>query len=999
MRTKNLLFLVACLILSLNVKAQDDYLRVTDLSQIQNGSSVVFAARHDSLSTTSYYAMSNDADGKPLGVPFTTTITDDGMILPKEITDNESEFSWTVGMSGDDFTFINPNGDMLGYGNSGTDFVKNGTNSTWTITNAISGEGTSVPNHDAYVITNAGVPTRGVAFRKYSNDAVYEKFAPYSNSETNMEGDIYFFYIDIFVKSSDVIPVVSLPKFSPAAGSYTSSQNVAISCDTEDAVIYYTLNGKNPTEESSVYAKPIEVSETTTIKAFAKKDGMKNSGIATATFKIVETVNVSFYENGELSHTMVVAKDNAVGELPVATAPQGFSFSGWSDSEIKTTAVKLPNMLTSSTVIDKDMNLYAVFSIADENCVETEVSQINKSDDIIITISKDDKYYAMSQEKGTSGQPIIKELVVSNGVIENEASDNIKWNIDYNGGDMIIYPSGNDENWLYCTSGTNNNSVRIGTNADNNIFELKTVEIDDVVYSDYLYNKMTERFVGVYFDKDMAVDWRAYKLTASGAFPVAVKNQTYHFFKSEGVRYYCTKVDVPQNQAITANTVWDNVSIMNKIVVENGATLTIKGAIACVDADNLVIKDGGQLLHNNKGVMATVEKEIQGYGSTDEAWFTISSPLAKNVELSNVKNLMPANNDYDLYRYDEPTSYWENVKDVTNAFDVFEAGRGYLYANKYDMTVSFVGELTAETRNYNLTKTDGINLSGFNLVGNPFAHEIYKGDGAAIDDDNLVEGYYTLSNSGAWEAKISDETPIAPCQSILVKTIESGEIVINKTNQAPMHKFDKSDMLVVNISNKKYEDKTYIMFEGDYGLEKINHHNEEIPMISVPVADVNYAIAILEPTVKEFPLSLEIKTMGEYKISLDSDNIMFDNVYLIDNVTGTVTNMLTDDYTFVATAEELSNRFVVRLSEVNSVNENLVNHDRFAYVSNGRLIVNNISDDAVLEIYDIMGRKVVCDVMKNTNDSHFVEIDHICAGAYIIRITDDKGVRVQKIIL
>ena len=46
MRTRNLLFLVACLIFSLNVNAQDNYLRVTDLSQIQNGSSVVFAARH-----------------------------------------------------------------------------------------------------------------------------------------------------------------------------------------------------------------------------------------------------------------------------------------------------------------------------------------------------------------------------------------------------------------------------------------------------------------------------------------------------------------------------------------------------------------------------------------------------------------------------------------------------------------------------------------------------------------------------------------------------------------------------------------------------------------------------------------------------------------------------------------------------------------------------------------------------------------------------------------
>ena len=107
MRAKNLFFLVACLILSLNVRAQDDYLRVTDLSQIQNGSSVIFAARYDSLSVTSYYAVKNDAAGKPQGVMFTTTSSDDGVILPMEITDNESDYCWTVGCTDGNYNFIN----------------------------------------------------------------------------------------------------------------------------------------------------------------------------------------------------------------------------------------------------------------------------------------------------------------------------------------------------------------------------------------------------------------------------------------------------------------------------------------------------------------------------------------------------------------------------------------------------------------------------------------------------------------------------------------------------------------------------------------------------------------------------------------------------------------------------------------------------------------------------------------------------------------------------
>ena len=49
-----------------------------------------------------------------------------------------------------------------------------------------------------------------------------------------------------------VVPVyqfketVETPKASINTGEYTSSQEVTLTCDTEGAVIYYTLNGENP---------------------------------------------------------------------------------------------------------------------------------------------------------------------------------------------------------------------------------------------------------------------------------------------------------------------------------------------------------------------------------------------------------------------------------------------------------------------------------------------------------------------------------------------------------------------------------------------------------------------------------------------------------------------------------------------------------------------------------------------------------------------------------
>ena len=79
---------------------------------------------------------------------------------------------------------------------------------------------------------------------------------------------------------------VATPTFSPVAGTYTSTQSVTLSCDTEGATIYYTLDGSAPTSSSSVYSSAISVSETTTIKAIAKK-GDDVSAVGSATYTIL----------------------------------------------------------------------------------------------------------------------------------------------------------------------------------------------------------------------------------------------------------------------------------------------------------------------------------------------------------------------------------------------------------------------------------------------------------------------------------------------------------------------------------------------------------------------------------------------------------------------------------------------------------------------------------------------------------------------------------------
>lgn len=55
---------------------------------------------------------------------------------------------------------------------------------------------------------------------------------------------------------------------------------VRITCDTPEAQIRYTLDGNNPTEASSLYSSALNITQTTTVKARAYKEGWIESNIA-----------------------------------------------------------------------------------------------------------------------------------------------------------------------------------------------------------------------------------------------------------------------------------------------------------------------------------------------------------------------------------------------------------------------------------------------------------------------------------------------------------------------------------------------------------------------------------------------------------------------------------------------------------------------------------------------------------------------------------------------
>jgi hypothetical protein len=89
---------------------------------------------------------------------------------------------------------------------------------------------------------------------------------------------------------------VAAPTFSPAAGTYTTTQTVTITSATPGAAIRYTTNGTTPTSTSgTLYAGPISVAATETVKAIAYEGGLSDSAVSTAVYTIGAAVNAPVF--------------------------------------------------------------------------------------------------------------------------------------------------------------------------------------------------------------------------------------------------------------------------------------------------------------------------------------------------------------------------------------------------------------------------------------------------------------------------------------------------------------------------------------------------------------------------------------------------------------------------------------------------------------------------------------------------------------------------------
>jgi len=264
---KSLLLAIGLLAGNLAINAETKtYTLITSNSQLEVGAKYLVVGIK---SSDDCYAMGLQNTNNRVAV--SVTISSNSISTEPATSNTDTKpFEITLGGSTDNWTLYDPlNNGYLYAASSSSNYLKTqATSTTWKITIAIDGK--------ASMTSNTGVTRNILRFNSSNNPPL---FACYSTGQN----DVYLYKLQTSSNPA------ATPTFSPAAGTYTSAQNVTISCTTEGASIYYTTDGSDPDNTKTPYTGAISVTSTTTIKAIAYASGYDPSAIASATY----TINVA----------------------------------------------------------------------------------------------------------------------------------------------------------------------------------------------------------------------------------------------------------------------------------------------------------------------------------------------------------------------------------------------------------------------------------------------------------------------------------------------------------------------------------------------------------------------------------------------------------------------------------------------------------------------------------------------------------------------------------
>jgi hypothetical protein len=494
----------------------------------------------------------------------------------------------------------------------------------------------------------------------------------------------------------------------------------------------------------------------------------------------------------------------------------------------------------------------------------------------------------------------------------------------------------------------------------------------------------------------------------------------------------------------SSNTYFDTLTIDPgaSVTVAVGATISANSATTLNSTSSafssLIVKGGINGIVNYNRYTALIGSAA---GGTNDL---ISAPVVDQIFgdfASTNANLAASGSLRAFAPYNTIAGAYENYDTTTNANTTLAAARGYRAATTDGSTLKFTG--TVRTDAVSVSISDAAAGRAWNLIGNPYPsyldfESFFNGNKDQFNSESAYQAIYGYNGgaSNGWTvwnlATIADPAItgfIAPGQAFFVKAKATGGTVtfttaMQTTGNADDFIVGKQTNLSValcklRLSSATKSASTAIYFiEGttrglDLGYDAATYADSstDFSIFSNLVADnTGSAMAIQSLDYTDFnevvvPLGIHAK-LGALTIGIDAlaTTLPADiHVYLEDRETSTFTLLTTNDYTFTPASDlKGAGRFYLHYSAKALTVERTNSNDIQIYntISPREIrIKGTLNSDARAVLYDVNGRLVFSQKLKQTVSTHRIDASRLRAGFYLIKVFNDQKVKTKKLFI
>ena len=439
-------------------------------------------------------------------------------------------------------------------------------------------------------------------------------------------------------------------------------------------------------------------------------------------------------------------------------------------------------------------------------------------------------------------------------------------------------------------------------------------------------------------------------------------------------------------------------------------------------------------------------------------WDLIGAPVEgqsiNSFVTANASTLASNGDAYAIGYYDNYSDEWENYTTSSNGYPFngnFLLGMGFQMATISGGTLKFTGAPAATNKtlpiiDFSVGQGEGGGEGGtkWNLVANPFPSYIHGNTSAdssnnflTINSEKLHDSYqaiygYDADGSGyTVYNNTSAALRIAPGQAFMVASDNpnvGNPDVLSFTTAMRTTEGDDDFIAGRNSENsfelilKLYEgdseiDHTKFYFGDGLGLDldpgyDAGHFNQGASLMSRLVEEdegvglVINAMGIDSANDVVIPIELNREAGNNFRISIGTFNIdTGTNIYLEDNIQGTMTLLNDQDFELIA-ENELSGvgRFFIHLTEtVLSIDDKIETN----YLNVFKADVNNFitveglanqSNLTKLRLYTIHGKEVISATLNN-NNKQLISTQGLSTGIYIVKLESENILLTKKLFI